>query len=249
VRLEQNYRSTKNILAVAQAVIRRNRSRKEKSIWTSSDAGARVAAIRCADENDEAREIARTIRSAVAAGRSPKDFAIFYRVNFMQRALESALRLEGVPYQVIGGLEFYARREIRDLIAYLKLIVNPSDEIAFRRAVNRPQRGIGEKSVDLIVAWAAERGVPVAEAVRSDEALATIRGRARNGLKGFGELLARLAPLAEAPAAVALGQLTEEIDYDSWIAQMDDESGVDREANVEELLAHAAEYDRLVSLG
>ncbi|MFN0008105.1 MAG: ATP-dependent helicase [Planctomycetota bacterium] len=249
VRLEQNYRSTGNILAVAQAIIRRNRARKEKSIWTTSDPGAKVAALRCADENDEAREIAREIRSQVAAGRSPKDFAIFYRVNFMQRALESALRLQGVPYQVIGGLEFYARREIRDLVAYLKLIVNPSDEIAFRRAVNRPQRGIGDKSVDLLVEEAARRRIPLLEAVRSSEILAGIRGRARSGFAAFGELLGRLAPLADAPAAVALGQLIEEIDYDAWMAQMDDESGVDREANVEELLAHAAEYDRLAAIG
>ena len=249
VRLEQNYRSTGNILAVAQAVIRRNRARKEKTIWTSSGPGAKVAAIRCADENDEAREIAREIRSQIAAGRSPKDFAVFYRVNFMQRALESALRLQGVAYQVVGGLEFYARREIRDLVAYLKLIVNPSDEIAFRRAVNRPQRGIGDKSVDLLVEEASKRRMPLLAAVRSDEVLAAVRGRARGGFQAFGELMNRLAPLADAPAAVALGQLIEEIDYDAWIAQMDDETGVDREANVEELLAHAAEYDRLASIG
>ncbi len=244
VRLEQNYRSTGNVLAAAQSVIRHNRARREKSIWTSAAAGARIVVLRCADENDEAREIAREIRTQVAAGRSPDEFAVFYRVNFMQRALESALRLAGVPYQVVGGVEFYARREIRDLIAYLKLAVNPADEIAFRRAVNTPQRGIGEKTVDAIVRWATDRRVAVLAAVRSNEVLALARGRARAGLEAFGDLLARLEPLADAPAAVALGQLVEEIDYDAWIAQMDDESGVDRGANVEELLAHAAEYDR-----
>jgi DNA helicase-2/ATP-dependent DNA helicase PcrA len=245
VRLEQNYRSTGNILAAAQAVIRNNRARKEKTIWTASGPGAKLTALGCADENDEAREIAREIRSQVAAGRAASDFAVFYRVNFMQRALESRLRLEGVPYQVVGGLEFYARREIRDLVAYLKLTVNPSDEIAFRRAVNTPQRGIGEKSVDAIARWAVDRRVPVLSALRSSEALGLVRGRARAGLQAFAELMARLEPLAEAPAAVALGQVLEEIDYDAWIAQMDDESGVDRQANVEELLAHAAEHDRL----
>jgi ATP-dependent DNA helicase UvrD/PcrA len=244
VRLEQNYRSTGNILAAAQAVIRRNRARKEKTIWTSASAGSKVVVLRCADENDEAREIAREIRSLVAAGRSPDEFAIFYRVNFMQRALESAMRLAGVPYQVVGGLEFYARREIRDLVAYLKLIVNPADEIAFRRVVNTPQRGIGEKTVDAIARWAADRRVSLLAAVRSGEALGLARGRARAGLEAFGELMTRLEPLADAPAAVALAELIEEIDYDAWIAQMDDESGIDREANVEELLAHAAEYDR-----
>jgi DNA helicase-2/ATP-dependent DNA helicase PcrA len=244
VRLEQNYRSTGNVLAAAQSVIRHNRARREKSIWTSAGAGSRIVVLRCADENDEAREIAREIRTQVAAGRSPDEFAVFYRVNFMQRALESALRLASVPYQVVGGVEFYARREIRDLIAYLKLAVNPADEIAFRRAVNTPQRGIGEKTVDAIVRWATDRRVPVLAAVRSNEVLALARGRARAGLEAFGDLMARLEPLADAPAAVALGQLVEEIDYDAWLAQMDDDSGVDRGANVEELLAHAAEYDR-----
>jgi DNA helicase-2/ATP-dependent DNA helicase PcrA len=244
VRLEQNYRSSGNVLAAAQSVIRHNRARREKSIWTSAEAGSRIVVLRCADENDEAREIAREIRTQVAAGRSPDEFAVFYRVNFMQRALESALRLASVPYQVVGGVEFYARREIRDLIAYLKLAVNPADEIAFRRAVNTPQRGIGEKTVDAIVRWATDRRVPVLAAVRSNEVLALARGRARAGLEAFGDLMARLEPLADAPAAVALGQLVEEIDYDAWLAQMDDESGVDRGANVEELLAHAAEYDR-----
>jgi len=249
VQLEQNYRSTGNILAAAQAVIRNNRERKAKSIWTSAGAGNPVLVLRCADENDEAREIARAIQGEIAAGRSPEEFAIFYRVNFMQRALESALRLAGVPYQVVGGLEFYARREIRDLIAYLRLVVNPFDEMAFRRVVNTPQRGVGEKSVDLVARWASDRRVSLLAAVRSAEALAQVRGRARAGLAAFGELMARLEPLAGAPASVALGQVVEEIDYGAWISQMEDESGVDREANVEELLAHAREYDRLTDGG
>ena len=247
VRLEQNYRSTGNVLAAAQAVIRRNRARKEKAIWTEAGPGPKVVVLACADENDEAREIAREIRAGIAAGRPADAFAVFYRVNFMQRALESALRLAGVPYQVVGGLEFYARREIRDLVAYLKLIVNPADEIAFRRAVNSPQRGIGDKTVDLVAGFSADRRLPILKAARSSEALALARGRARAGLEGFGELMTRLEPLADAPASVALDALVDAIDYDAWIAQMDDDSGVDREANVEELLAHAAEYDRLVA--
>jgi len=244
VRLEQNYRSTGNILAAAQAVIQRNRARKEKRIWTSAAEGPKVAVLRSSDENEEARAIAEEIRGRIAAGRSPDEFAVFYRVNFMQRAIESAMRLAGVPYQVVGGLEFYARREIRDLIAYLKLVVNPSDEIAFRRAVNTPQRGVGEKSLDAIARWAADRRTSLLAAARSEEGLALVRGRARAGLAAFAGLMERLAPLADAPAAVAMAQLVDEIDYAAWMAQMDDESGVDREANVEELLAHAAEYDR-----
>ena len=246
VRLEQNYRSTGNILAAAQGVIRKNRARKEKTIWTEAPPGPKVVVLACADENDEARKIAREIRSGIAAGRSPDSFAVFYRVNFMQRAIESALRLANVPYQVVGGLEFYARKEIRDLVAYLRLCVNPADEIAFRRAVNSPQRGIGDKTVDIVAGFAADRRLPILKAARSGEALALARGRARAGLEAFGELMSRLEPLADAQASVALDALVDAIDYDAWMTQMDDESGVDRESNVVELRAHAAEYDRLV---
>jgi DNA helicase-2/ATP-dependent DNA helicase PcrA len=247
VKLEQNYRSTGVILQAAQAVIRNNRGRKAKEIWTDAGEGHKLTLRVCADENDEAREIARQIHDLREHGQRLDGIAVFYRVNFMQRALESALRLARIPYQVIGGLEFYERREIRDLIAYLKLIVNPSDAVAFRRVVNVPQRGVGDKSLETLVQWAADRRLPLHQAVLSQEALSQIRGRARTGLAEFGELLARLEPLREQDAALALDQVLEAIDVGKWFAEMDDQSGVDREANVEELRAHAAGYDRLVA--
>src|SRR6185503_5952128 len=165
VRLEQNYRSTTTILKAAQAVIERNVERKNKGLWGEQGDGRAIVAFQASDENDEAREIADQIRGLVAEGRSPRDVAVFYRVNFMQRALETALRLARVPYQIVAGQEFYERREIRDLVAYAKLAVNPADDVAFRRVVNVPARGIGDKSLEAIAQLALDRRVPMSEAV------------------------------------------------------------------------------------
>jgi len=247
VRLEQNYRSTGNILRAAEALIRNNAGRQDKRIWSDKPAGEPILVCECADEEDEAREVALQVRALQARGQRLDGIAVFYRVNFMQRALESALRLARVPYQIVGGLEFYDRREIRDLIAYLKLIVNRRDDLAFRRVVNVPTRGIGEKSLEQFSAWAAARGLPLSEALLHDEALAAIKGRARGGLQAFRELLVRLEPAQGVDAAVALDLVLGEIGVERWLGEMDDESGVDREANIEELRAHAAAWDRMSS--
>jgi DNA helicase-2/ATP-dependent DNA helicase PcrA len=247
VKLEQNYRSTGTILKAAQAVISKNRARKSKTIWTAAEEGRRVVALCCSDENDEAREIADQIRSLAVAGVPLSEVAVFYRVNFMQRALESALRRAALPYQIVGGVEFYERREIRDLVAYLKLIVNPLDDVAFRRVVNVPARGIGERTIELLSSWAADRRVSLMQALQSEEALKLARGKARVALEDFRELMARLAPFSDQDAALAIDQVLDEIDYDAWMREMEDASGVDREANVDELRAHAEEFDRRVS--
>jgi DNA helicase-2/ATP-dependent DNA helicase PcrA len=246
VKLEQNYRSRGNILAVASALIANNRARKPKELWTEAEDGDRIVAIECADENDEAREIVQQIQGQRAGGRAFSGIAIFYRANFMQRALESALRLSNVPYQVVGGVEFYARKEIRDLISYLRLVVNPADDVAFLRVVNVPARGIGQTSIGRLSAWAASRSVGLLAAVGAESALGEIRGRAKKGLAEFAGLLDRMLPLREADAGVAIDVLLSEIDRDRWMASMDDGQGVaDREANVDELRSHADEYDRL----
>ena len=247
VRLEQNYRSTQRILDAANAVIRNNLARKQKELFTAPDnVGEKLAIIECGDENDEAREIARQIRGFVSQGGRYADCAVLYRANFMQRALEAALRLEAVPYQVVAGLEFYPRREIKDLIAYLRLALNPSDDVAFLRVVNTPSRGIGETSLARLAAFASARGVPLARALDDDAAYEDVRGRARSGLVAFRELLRRLADLRTLDAGVALDLVLQELDQPRWLAEMDDGEGVqDRAANVEELRAYADEFDRL----
>jgi len=246
VKLEQNYRSKGTILKAASAVIGHNLARKAKELWTDAGDGEPIALLECADENEEGRTIALQIRGLLARGVSGAEIAVFYRASFLQRALETGLRLAEVPYQVVGGLEFYARREIRDLIAHLRLIVNPGDAVAFERVVNVPQRGVGGKSLEKLAAWAAERGTTLLAASGSEEARAAIGGRAKKGLAQFHAFIEHLSVFSERGAAEALGALVDGLDVGAWLAAMDEGQGIeDREENVEELLAHAAEYDRL----
>ena len=244
VKLEQNYRSTRNVLRAAQAVIRHNAGRKEKDLWSEREDGEPIRVVECADENDEADEIVRRVRAAREDGRSLEDVAVFYRVNFMQRAIERALRLEGVPYRIVAGLEFYQRREIRDLIAYLRLVVNPTDDVACARIVNVPQRGIGAKSLEHLAAFAAERGLSLRRALASEEGRATVRGRARKGLLAFHQVMEQLEDLREAPAAEVLARVLLETDYLAWLGELGDAEQRGREENVDELCSHAETYDR-----
>ena len=244
VKLEQNYRSTRHILEAAQALIARNRARKEKStISASGEAGEKLCVFECGSEDDESREIVQQIAALRARGTPLSQVAIFYRANFMQRAIESALRRASVPYRIVAGVEFYERREIRDLLAWLKLAVNPADDVAFLRVVNVPSRGIGEKSLAELASFAADRRIPLAQAVRSSEIAARVKGRARAGLEAFAKLLDALAALADRPAAAAIDLVLSSIDQEAWLAEMEDETLVDREANVDELRAHAQAWD------
>jgi DNA helicase II / ATP-dependent DNA helicase PcrA len=244
VRLEQNYRSTARILDAANVVIANNQARKDKDLFTEGEQGEQIAVIECGDENDEAREIAAQVRSHVARGGRYGDCAVLYRAGFLQRAIETALRYDSVPYQVVAGLEFYQRKEIKDVVAYLRLALNPADDVAFVRVVNTPSRGVGDTSLARLASFAAERGLSLSAALRDPLALEAIRGRAKKGLATFGELMEELAPARELDAAVALDVVLEAIDVDRWMAELDDgTSTVDRAANVEELRAFAAEYD------
>jgi DNA helicase-2/ATP-dependent DNA helicase PcrA len=227
VRLEQNYRSTQTILDAASAVIRNNRQRKDKKLWSEKGAGEKLAVVECGDEDDEAREI-----------------AVFYRVNFMQRAIERALRLASIPYLIVAGTEFYQRREIKDVLAYLRLIANPADDEACRRALGVPQRGIGEKSLEDLSSWAADRRVSLLRACASTEARARIRGKARAAVQAFAELMEQLTAFANSSAFDAMSTVIERIDYWRWLAQSAERDEVDRAANVEELVTHAARYDQ-----
>jgi DNA helicase-2/ATP-dependent DNA helicase PcrA len=244
VRLEQNYRSTQNIRSAAQGLIRHNTQRKEKALWSEKGGGAKLVVLECANEEDEAREIAAQIRALARQGTGFERVAIFYRVNFMQRALERALRLAQIPYQIVAGTEFYQRREIKDLVAYLKLAVNPSDDEALRRAIQVPPRGIGDKSLAELERWARDRRVPMLTAAGSPEFRAQVRGKARAGLEAFSELIASLAMMREGPAHDALSRVIREIDYYGWLKSTDEQNDIDREANVAELESYAGEYDR-----
>ena len=147
IRLEQNYRSTQNILDAANAVISNNTERKGKTLWTENGAGEKIILHTALNESDEADQIATKILDGVAKGRKYSDFAILYRMNTQSNALEKNFVKSGIPYRIIGGLRFYERREIRDMIAYLSVVNNPSDDVRLRRIINVPKRAIGEKTV------------------------------------------------------------------------------------------------------
>ena len=244
VKLEQNYRSTPCILKAAQGVIRHNVGRKEKDLWTEREDVELLHIVDCADENDEANEIAARIHDLRKKGYEADRIAIFYRVNWMQRALERAMRLSGIPYQIVGGVEFYQRREVRDLIAYLHLLVNPRDDVACTRVMNVPARGIGDKSRLLLAGWAADRRVPLLQACASEEARSLIRGRAKKGLAAFAGLFERLTGLGDAAAATALETVIAELGYLEFLTAGGEPDAPGRVENVEELETHAREYDR-----
>ncbi len=243
VKLEQNYRSTKNILAAAQSVIGHNSSRKPKELWSAGEAGPPVHVLECGDENEEADQIARQVLELQSEGQSLDGIAVFYRVNFMQRALERGLRLAGIPYRIAGGVEFYQRKEIRDLLSYLSLIMNPSDDVACRRVVNVPPRGIGDKSMEVLSGWAADRRVPLTVAVASEEARLNIRGRAKKSLAAFAGLLEQLNDLAKTSAEEVLDAVIDATDFFGYLTQLNDNMGEGREENVEELMANARAFD------
>ncbi|HIG11282.1 MAG: UvrD-helicase domain-containing protein [bacterium] len=249
VKLEQNYRSTGTILKAADAVIRHNQERKSKGLFTAAGEGDLIALSECGDENDEGRQIAMQIKGLAVDGMRYSDVAIFYRANFMQRALESQLALARIPYNIVGGVEFYARREVRDLISHLKLLINPVDDVAFRRIVNVPKRGVGDKGLLTLANWAADRRVSMLAAAGSPEALEGVRGRAKKGLAGFANLMERLEGARDLDAQGALEALIEEMEFEAWMAELDDGNRDDREANVEELHSYAREYDRLYPTG
>jgi len=243
VKLEQNYRSSGNILRVAQAVISNNRARKEKELVTNKPDGEPVRVFLCGDENDEAKEIGHRIQALVSRGRSPSEIAVFYRLNFMQRALETTFTRARISYQVLGGVEFFQRKEIRDLIAYLKLLMNPNDKVAFARIANVPARGVGAKSLEKILGWSSDRRVGVLEASRSAEALGTIRGRAKKGLAEVGALYEELGPYREGPAGEAITRLLSELDVGRWLSEANDGREEEREANVREFEVFAEQFD------
>ncbi|MCH2107378.1 MAG: UvrD-helicase domain-containing protein, partial [Planctomycetes bacterium] len=243
VKLERNYRSSGNILRSAQSVISNNTARKPKELITDREDGEPVRVFLCGDENDEATEIGHRIQSHLARGRRASEVAVFYRLNFMQRALETTFTRQRISYQVLGGVEFFQRKEIRDLIAYLKLLMNPNDQVAFARIANVPARGVGAKSLEKILGWASDRRVGILEAAQSGEALEAIRGRAKKGLAEVGALYEDLAPYREGPAAEALTSLLAQLDVDRWLSEANDGREEEREANVREFEVFAEQFD------
>ena len=248
VKLEDNYRSTANILGTADRLIAHNSRRKHKRLVTTAGPGEPVRIVLDGSGLEEAERIASEIAAAVLAGRrAPRDFAILFRANALSRSFEIALRTRGVSYQLVRGLEFFKRREIRDVVAWLRLLRNPRDDEALLRVVNVPPRGIGRQSLDRLAAWAEDHGATRLDAVASAAAIPGMPKRAATAFAGFARLVAELAAAAgrESSVAAILETVLERTGYRAMLAdeQDEDEEGQDRLSNVEELVTAARQFD------
>ena len=253
VLLEQNYRSTAHILRAAHAVIARSEGRRERRLWTENDDGAPVIAHELYDGDEEGLFIASEVHRLMREERRDfADFAVMYRTNAQSRAVEEAFIQRGIRYRVVGGTRFYDRREIRDLLAYLRLIHNASDSVAFQRIVNVPARGIGERSVSELARAAEALALsPVAVAARvargdPDPSLPALRGDIRNALGRFVALVDRLTALrGERNVSALLDAVLDETHYRQHLQRTDPEGAEARWENVQELRSVAAQYEDL----
>ncbi|HEY8639371.1 MAG TPA: UvrD-helicase domain-containing protein, partial [Solirubrobacterales bacterium] len=245
VMLEQNYRSTQTILSAANALIAKNRENRPKKLWTDSGAGEPVQVVQLADEHEEARWVAGEVERLVTEeGVGRDEVAVFYRTNAMSRVLEDTLVRFEMPYQVIGGTKFYERAEIKDAVAYLSLLVNPSDAISFARVVNSPRRGIGNTSQGRLLAHANTTGLPIWEVAGRPEAVPGLGAAAIKAISRFHETVEGLRERATtAPVAELLEALLRETGY---LEALEAERTVEAEGRVEnlqELIGVAGEFD------
>jgi len=244
VRLERNYRSTKRILRIADQLITHNIRRKHKALWTENDEGRPVRLKLYANQDHEAADITEQIRSAVEAGRrSPSDFAIFYRVNALSRVLEKALRTASVPFQIVRGQEFYARKEIKDVLAYCQLVNNPRDDMAFERVVNTPPRGIGRKTIERLNELSYRAGKPLLEAARMVQEVKGLSKGAAAKVTAFVEIIDRIAAVVHGELEEIIGTVLAVSGYRAALSGSDDEQDQNRLANIEELLTDARQFD------
>ncbi|MFQ5956386.1 MAG: ATP-dependent helicase [Candidatus Brocadiales bacterium] len=242
VMLEQNYRSTKRILQAASELIVHNKLRKAKDLWTENPEGNMISLVYTNDERAEAGEIASHVKKLLEEGKTYPDMAVFYRTNAQSRVLEGALRKEGIPYVIVGAVEFYQRTEIKDVLSYLKLLTNPDDQVAFDRIINIPPRGIGQTSLSKLKVWVAAEGKKLLDAITLE--IPGIRGNALKGLKSFAKLFLRLKGMPTYPVVDLVKELITETKYISYLEKSSGEKAPERIANVEELVNAAEEYDR-----
>ena len=245
IRLEQNYRSTSRILDAANAVIAQNLKRKGKTLRTDAGPGERLTIVEALDERDEADWIGNEIAARTERDRALnlRDFVVLYRTNSQSRALEEAFRRRDIPYQIVGGTRFYERREIMDVLAYLRLISNPRDAGALDRIINYPRRGIGDTSRARLLEWATQRGLSALEAAARADECTDLRGSAAASFMAFAGMIQRYTALAaHVGVGELLGKLIAEIGLIDALKEEGPE-GNDRIENVNELLASALDFD------
>ena len=240
--LEQNYRSTQSILDAANAVIARNVGRKPKELWTDKGSGDKIVRYHADDESDEAQFVANELAKLHDHDHMRwGDMAVFYRTNSMSRVIEEFLVRVGIPYKVVGGTRFYDRREIKDALAYLRAIVNPTDEVSVKRIINTPKRGVGDSSIGKLDAWASANGESFDQAVlRFDEA--GVGGRAATGIEKFLVMTTEIRKLQAEPATI----IEEALERSGYLAELQNERSVEAEGrleNLSELVGMAREYE------
>ncbi len=246
VRLEENYRSTQVVLDAANGVIAENTGRIGKTLTTRRRGGESVTLVAAADERDEAEWVVRELQKRSAASDwDYSEMAVLYRTNSQSRALEEAFRRAGVPYRLIGAISFYERREVKDLLAYLRLVANPADNEAFLRAVGAPKRGLGESSLATLTRFAAQWSKPLLETARIADRIPELRPNVREAFRAFAGLIDGAAQRRNLPPADLLEHLIRAIDYETVLTAEGPE-GADRWENVRELVASAANWSEEV---
>jgi DNA helicase-2/ATP-dependent DNA helicase PcrA len=243
IKLEQNYRSTKNILEAAHQVISHNRQRSDKKLWTAAGAGLPVQIIEVSSERAEAEAIVQKIRMAVdIKARNFKDYAVLYRTNAQSRAIEEIFIQYGLPYRIVGGVRFYERKEIKDILAYLRLIYQPEDTVSFERIVNVPSRGIGSISLAAFNDWRTKKRLQLLEAMQKINDCDRLTPKARAGFSELADLIVSFRKqIDNSPPEILIDSLLRRLDYLNFL---DDATphGEARKENVKELLGVAAEY-------
>ncbi len=244
--LEQNYRSTQNILNAANSVIANNEGRKEKNLWSEAGAGELITGYVAESEHDEADFVVQQIRKLQDSGKSnPGDTAIFYRTNAQSRVFEEVFMRVAIPYKVVGGVRFYERKEIKDFLAYLRVIANPNDEVSMRRIINTPKRGIGDRALDQLDLYAQANNISFWQGLCEVEKNSDIAPRSAASLVEFVKLIQSLQTLAEAktrPSVIAQATL-EQSGLLAELSQSNDPQDEVRIENLEELVAVATEYE------
>lgn len=243
IKLEQNYRSTNHILKAAHAIITKNTQRSDKELWTDAGDGLPVQMLQIVSERAEGEAIIRRVRNGIDSGlRHYRDFAVLYRTNAQSRSIEESLVHYGIPYRIIGGQRFYDRKEIKDLMAYLRLIFQPEDRISFERVVNVPTRGVGAKSLQGFFSWQLSEELTLFEALQQAAQCPGITAKARNALSELGDILASLRLIMEDTTVAGLiDSLLRRIGYLQYLSDGSPQ-GEARQENVKELLSVAQEY-------
>ncbi len=247
VRVEQNYRSVPTVLEAAHGIVAQLPERRAKKLWTATVGGPRVQLVVLPGEDEEAVYVARGIEARLARGVRPDDVAVLYRTNGQSRPFEEALRARGVGYEVVGGTEFFDRREVRDVLAYLKVLANPTDEVSLLRIVNVPARGIGDVTVEHLVAHARGRGLPLSDVLAPAGSVPQLTPGAARAVQEFSELIHRTrARLRAEPLSVVTRALLRDIGFEAAArASTPSAAAVDRKLKgVEGILASLEQFER-----